>query len=46
MNNGIIKLGSNSEQLKAGCLIYEQYLNSLRHKYLEAFINFTLPGNL
>lgn len=44
MNNGILKLMANTEQLKAGCSIYDQHLNKLRPKLLDAFANITLPG--
>lgn len=44
MNNGIIKLTTNTKQLKDGCTIYEQHLNKLRHKLLNALVNITLPG--
>lgn len=44
MNNGILKLITNTEQLKAGCLIYEDHLNKLRSKMVNAFANITFPG--
>jgi len=45
MNNGITKLTTNTEQLKEGCTIYEQYLNKLRHKLLDAFVNMALQND-
>lgn len=44
MNNGIVKLMTNTEQLNTGCIKYEQHLNKLRSKILDAFSNISLPG--
>lgn len=44
MNNGILKLITNTEQLKAGCLIYEDHLDKLRSKVVDAFASIKLPG--
>lgn len=44
MNNGIIKLMTNTEQLKVGNLKYEKHLDKLRSKLFDAFSAITLPG--
>lgn len=44
MNHGIVKLITNTEQLSAGCIKYEQHLNKLRCKLLGAFSKIALPG--
>lgn len=44
MNYGIAKLITNTEQLSAGCIKYEQHLNKLRCKLLDAFSKISLPG--
>lgn len=44
MNNGVIKLASNTEQLKLGVIKYEQYLSKLRLLYCDALADIPLPG--
>lgn len=44
MNNGIIKLESNTEQLKFGNIKKEQYLNKLRLIFCDALADVSLPG--
>lgn len=44
MNNGVIKLASNTEQIQFGNIKYEQYLSKLRILYCDALANIPLPG--
>jgi len=44
MDNGVTKLISNTEKLKARCSKYEQYLIKLRSLLLGVFDNIAFPS--